>query len=39
MGSTRMNFPGDSVVENLPPVQETQEMQVSSSLGWEDPLK
>ena len=32
------DFPSGSVVKNLPPVQETQEMQVQS-LGWEDPLE
>ena len=32
------DFPGGSVVKNLPPVQETQEMQVQP-LGGEDPLE
>ena len=30
-----MGFPGDSVVQNLPAVQETQ----VRSLDWEDPLE
>ena len=33
-----MGIPGDSVVKNLPTVQETQETWVRS-LGWEDPLE
>ena len=32
------DFPSGSVVKNLPPVQETQEMQVQS-LGQEDPME
>ena len=32
------NFPGGSVVKNLPAVQEMQETRVQS-LGWEDPLE
>ena len=30
-----MSFPGESVVKNLPAIQETQ----VQSLGWEDPLE
>ena len=33
-----MGFPGDSLVKNLPAMQETQEMRVQS-LGQEDPLE
>ena len=33
-----VDLPGDSVVKNLPAVQEKQEMGVQS-LGWEDPLE
>ena len=33
-----MDFPGCSVVKNLPVVQKTQEIRVCS-LGWEDPLE
>ena len=33
-----MGFPGDSVVKNLPAMQETQETRVRS-LGGEDPLE
>ena len=33
-----LDFPGGSVVKNLPAMQETQETQVWS-LGWEDPLE
>ena len=32
------DFPGGSVVKNLPAVQEMQETWVQS-LGWEDPLE
>ena len=32
---TRLDFPGGSVVKNLPAMQETQ----VQSLGWEDPLE
>jgi len=32
------DFPGGSVVKNLPAMQEAQEMWVQS-LGWEDPLE
>ena len=34
----KWDFPGGSVVKNLPAMQKTQETQVLS-LGWEDPLK
>ena len=33
-----MGFPGGSVVENLPSMQEMQETRVLS-LGWENPLE
>ena len=33
-----MGFPGGSAVNNLPEMQEFQEIQVQS-LGWEDPLE
>ena len=33
-----MGFPSDSVVKNLPAVQEMKETKVQS-LGWEDPLE
>ena len=33
-----MDFPGGSVVKNLPATQEPQETQILS-LGWEDPLE
>ena len=33
-----MGFPGGTVVENLPAIEETQEMGVQS-LGWEDSLE
>ena len=36
--SPSRGFPDDSVVKNLPEVQETQEMQIPS-LGQEDPLE
>ena len=32
------DFPGSSVVKNLPAMQEHEEKQVQS-LGWEDPLE
>ena len=32
------NFPGGSVVKNLPAMQENQETR-TQSLGWEDPLE
>ena len=32
------NFPGGSVVKNLPAMQENQETR-TRSLGWEDPLE
>ena len=35
MGSTLYDFPGGSVVKNLPALQKTQ----FRSLGWEDPLE
>ena len=34
----KCNFPSDSVVKNLPAMQETQETWVLS-LDWEDPLE
>ena len=34
-----MGFPGGTVVENLPAMQEPQEMWVPSPVGREDPLE